>query len=308
MKIKYLLVCMILSALLALSGCSRNEMPQEDIAHSQESNNNVQNNASEETDIQSSLNENTYFLSENGDFHKKATSNPIDQNYVIDAEAPTLEIWQSALAKCEAWNQQIDFTGSKLESLLSEERCEQLQNAISLWRDYYQEEVEQNRELYGSNGMIPGSMYTVTSAEVLVEKCKLTSFTLLSQEYELSGNVSFVEDTAITNHESEYLVLPQVFCIEYTTDFEEVISSYSINEKNSDELEEFIHETANKIEEKFGHDFTEHANKYVSFIHELYNIENGISEDEKQCLTLEENRLRLYAIELLNVIYMLDGQ
>lgn len=266
------------------------------------------NNVIESVPVTQDVETDLYFLSVNSDFYEKVACNPIDQNYVIDAEAPTLEIWQSALTKCEAWNQQIDFTGSKLESLLSEEECEQLHNAISLWHEYYQAEVEQNRELYGSNGMIPGSMYTVTSADVLVEKCKLTSFALLSHEYELSGNVSFVEDTAVTDHESECLFLPQAFCIEYTPDFEEVLSSYSLNEKNSDELEGFICEIANKIEEKFEHNFTEHANKYVSFIHELYSIENGISEDVNRCLVLEENRLRLYAIELLNVLYMLDGQ
>ena len=71
---------------------------------------------------------------------------------------------------------------------------------------------------------------------------------------------------------------------------------------------ELIHETANKIEEKFGHDFTEHTNKYVSFIHALYTIENDISEDDNLCLVLKENRLKLYAIELLNIVYMLDVQ
>ena len=156
--------------------------------------------------------------------------------------------------------------------------------------------------------MILGSMYTALSADVLIEKCKLISFTLLSQEYKLSNNVSFAEKTTTTNSDSEYSISPQSFCIEYSSDFEETLISYSINEKNSDELEKLIRETANKIEEKFGHDFTEHANKYVSFIDGLCTIENDISEDSNRCLKLKENRLKLYAVELLNIEYMINSQ
>lgn len=322
-----------------LSGCNKNGIPQEDITYNENLHNDVhvdessdnsknksetsneildnssqsigdnnQDSSKEQSDIPDSSNENAYFLSTNSDFYEKVACNPIDQNYVIEQEAAPLEIWQSALEKCEAWHQQIDFTGSELEKLLSEADYEQLQNAISLWQEYYQEEVYQNRELYGNNGMILGSMYTAISADVLIEKCKLTSFALLSQEYELSSNVSFAENTTTTNNDNEYSLSPQSFCIEYSSDFEETLSSYSINEKNSNELEELIHETANKIEEKFGHDFTEHTNKYVSFIHALYTIENDISEDDNLCLVLKENRLKLYAIELLNIVYTLDVQ
>lgn len=338
MKNKYLLFCITLSIFLALSGCKKNEIPQEDITYNQNLHNddhvdessdnsknksetsneildnssqsigdNNQDNSNEQSNIPDSSNENEYFLSTNSDFYEKVVCNPIDQKYIIDEEAAPLEIWQSALKKCEAWNQQIDFTGSELERLLSKADNDELQNAISLWHEYYQEEVYQNRELYGSNGMILGSMYTAISADVLIEKCKLISFTLLSQEYELSSNVSFAENTTTTNNDSEYSLSPQSFCIEYSSDFEEMLISYSINEMNSEELEELIHETANKIEEKFGHDFTEHTNKYVSFIHALYTIENDISGDSNLCLMLKENRLKLYAIELLNIVYMIDG-
>lgn len=349
MKKKYLIFCIILNIFLVLSGCSKNEIPQEDNTYNQNLDNdvhvdessdnsknnsdtsdeivdnesqsidddkqdnsneqsNAQDSSNEQSDIPDSLKENAYVLSVNSDFYEKVAGNPIDQKYVIDSEVAPLEIWQSALKKCEAWNQQIDFTGSELDRLLSKADYKQLQNAISLWHEYYQEEVEQNRELYGNNGIILGSMYTAISADVLIEKCKLSSYTLLSQEYELTGNVSFAEKTATTSSDCEYSLSPQSFCIEYSSDFEETLNSYSINEKNSDELEELIHETANRIEEQFGHDFTKHANKYVSFIHALYTIENDISEDSNLCLKLKENRLELYAIELLNIEYMIDGQ
>ena len=349
MKNKYFLVCVTLSIFLVLSGCGKNEIPQEDIEYNQNLNNdapvdkssdksknesetgneildnssqsidnNNQDNSNEQANDWNNLNgqsnipdrsnENAYFLSTNSDFYEKVACNPIDQIYVIEEGAAPLEIWQSALTKCEAWNQQIDFTGSELERLLSKADYDQLQNAINLWHEYYQEEVYQNRELYGNNGIILGSLYTAISADVLIEKCKLISFTLLSQEYELSSNVSFAENTTTTNNDSEYSLSPQSFCIEYSSGFEETLISYSINEKNSDELEELIHETAKKIEEKFGHAFSEHTNKYVSFIHALYTVENDISEDSNICLMLKENRLKLYAIELLNIIYMIDGQ
>ena len=223
-----------------LSGCNKNGIPQEDITYNENLHNDVhvdessdnsknksetsneildnssqsigdnnQDSSKEQSDIPDSSNENAYFLSTNSDFYEKVACNPIDQNYVIEQEAAPLEIWQSALEKCEAWHQQIDFTGSELEKLLSEADYEQLQNAISLWQEYYQEEVYQNRELYGNNGMILGSMYTAISADVLIEKCKLTSFALLSQEYELSSNVSFAENTTTTNNDNEYSLSPQ---------------------------------------------------------------------------------------------------
>lgn len=111
-----------------------------------------------------------------------------------------------------------------------------------------------------------------------------------------------------TDNDSQYSVLPQAFCIEYNSDFEETLSSYSINEKDSTQLEKLIHETANQIEEKFGHDFTEHTDKYVSFIQALYTIESDISKDSNLCLTVKENRLKLYATELINIEYMLENQ
>jgi hypothetical protein len=277
-KKKYFMFCMTLSIVLLLSGCGKNQITQD---------------------------ETSYFLSANKEFYKKALGNPIDDTYVIEEETTTLEIWQSALEKCGAWNQQTAFTGSRLESLLSKADDEQLQKAISLWQEYYQEEVSQNRELYGSSGVIAGSMYTAISADVLIEKCRLTSFLLLSLEYELSGDVTFAENTATTDNGSEYPLSPQSFCIEYSSDFEEALSSYSINEKNRDELKRLIVETANKIEECFGHNFTEHTNKYVSFLDALYDIESDISKGSTLCIRLEENRLRLYATELLNIAYML---
>lgn len=306
MKNKCLLFCVPLIAFLALSGCGTEEVSQED-SPAQAIRDVNQDNAKEQPDLPDESSKNAYFLSSDRDFYEKAACNPIDQNYIIDEEAAPLEIWQSALEKCEAWNQQIDFTASQLEGLLSKAGCAQLQDARRLWHEYYQEEVEQNRELYGSNGMIPGTMYTAISADVLIEKCRLAAFALLSQEYELSGNVSFAEDAAAANAEWEYSLSPQAFCVEYTSAFEETLASYSIGEKNSDELEELIDKTANKIEETFGHDFTEHANKYVSFIQTLYTIETDISEDGNLCLTLQKNRLELYLMELLNIAYMLEG-
>ena len=79
-----------------------------------------QNNSNEQSNISDNSNENAYFLSTNSDFYEKVACNPIDQKYVIDGEAAPLEIWQSALEKCEAWNQQIDFTGFELESSTTE--------------------------------------------------------------------------------------------------------------------------------------------------------------------------------------------
>jgi hypothetical protein len=140
---------------------------------------------------------------------------------------------------------------------------------------------------------------------VPIEKCRLTSFLLLSLEYELSGDVTFAESTATTDNGSEYPLSPQSFCIEYSSDFEEALSSYSTNEKNRDELKRLIVETANKIEECFGHNFTEHTNKYVSFLDALYDIESDISKGSNLCIRLEENRLRLYVTELLNIAYLL---
>lgn len=357
MKNKYFLSCIILSIFLALGGCKKDETPQEDITFNQNSPiddpvdeysdssdisknspeasnetldhssqatvDNNQDSSNEASNISDSWGENTFFLSANPDFYEKAACNPIDQKYVIDHEAATLEIWQSALEKCEVWNQQIDFTGSQLEKLLSKADYEQLQYATGLWHEYYQEELYQSRELYGNNGIILGSMYTALAGYLLIEKCRLVSFILLSQEYELSGNVTFAENTAAAGNNSDDSISPQsscieygpdfdetlfpysLFCIEYSPNFEETLIPYSINEKNSDELEALIHETANTIEETFGHDYAEHTDKYLSFVHALYTIESDISEDRDLCLLLKENRLKLCAVELLNIVYMM---
>ena len=358
MKGRYFLYCLMLSTILVLSGCDKNEASQDKIpgdlsltydSYTEETTTYTENMIDEQMDEQTDeqlivqpndqngeqedgkphfqneqpieqdvenkssdiLNgsmEGTYFLSTKSDFFETLANNPIDQQYVIDEEANPLQIWQSALEKGNVWNQQIDFSVSKLENMLDSADFDQMKGAINLWHEYYQEEVEQNRELYGSNGMILGSMYTATSADVLMEKCRLTSFILLSLEYEMSGQVSYADATAMGNAGKEYSLLPQNFCVEYSSDFEENLTSYSINQIQNDELEKLIQETANKIEEKFGHDFTRHAEKYVSVIQALYTVENDISQDDRLSLAIKENRLKLYAVELLNIRYMLDAQ
>ena len=301
MKRKYMLFFVALGMLFVLGACGNREVSKDDATYNEE--------VSEQlSDSEDHIDENAYFISTNDDFYETIAGNPVDRKYVIEADAAPLEIWQLSLEKCEAWNQQIDFTVENLKDLLEKEDEEQLQKAIVFWHDYYQEEVEQNRDLYGNTGIILGSMYTATSADVLVEKCKLVSVSLLSLEYELTGKVSFKEDTTSADNGKEYSVLPEMFCIEYSSDFENTLSEYAINEKDSDEFVSLIQNTANKIEENFGHDFTEHANKYVSFIQTLYSVENDVSENQEQSLVLEKNRLKLYATELVNIKYMLDEQ
>lgn len=325
MRNKNLILCITLIVLLALSGCGNNDVPQDtnnpsnqdQTANNQENQDdqddqNDQNdqddisNTDDTEDVSNGSYEDAYLLSTNSDFYGIIASNPIDQKYQFGDDATTLDIWEAAMQNCDAWNQQIDFTGAKLQGLLGGADYEQLQNAINLWHEYYQEEVDQNRDLYGLNGLIMGTMYTDISSGILVEKCKLTSLALLAQEYELSGNATFAEGDATAGNGSEYSISPGYFCIEYTSDFVESIASYSINDKNSDELETLIQNTASYIEDKFGHDFTAHANKYVSFIRTLYTVESGISDDSNLCHALEENRLKLYATELLNLQYMID--
>lgn len=99
----------------------------------------------------------------------------------------------------------------------------------------------------------------------------------MSQEYELSGNVIFAENTAAAGNNSDDSISPQSSCIEYGPDFEET----------------------------FGHDYAEHTDKYLSFVHALYTIESDISENRDLCLLLKENRLKLCATELLNIVYMI---
>lgn len=99
----------------------------------------------------------------------------------------------------------------------------------------------------------------------------------MSQEYELSGSVTFAENTAAAGNNSDDSISPQSSCIEYGPDFEET----------------------------FGHDYAEHTDKYLSLVHALYTIENDISEDHELCLLLKENRLKLCATELLNIVYMI---
>lgn len=102
----------------------------------------------------------------------------------------------------------------------------------------------------------------------------------MSQEYELSGNVIFAENTAAAGNNSDDSFSPQSSYTEYGPDFEET----------------------------FGHNYAEHTDKYLSFVHALYTIENDISEDRELCLLLKENRLKLCSAELLNIVYMIDGQ
>lgn len=259
----------------------------------------------------SNIIENPYLLSTSEDFYKLIASNLIDQKYEADSGEATLETVQRAYEACDVWNQQIDYTGAHLKSLLNDSECDKLQNVIDLWKDYYQEKVSIYQSLFGISGIIPGSLYKQISADILVEENRLMAFALLSLEYELSQDIQFVieneEDKANSESISRYDFSEENVCIEYCEDFEVMLDSYSLDEKNSEELELLISQTADMIQEKIGddNDFVSNVNKYVSIINTLNEIEEQVAADDRY-ITVKEERLRLYATQLLNIEYMVE--
>lgn len=243
----------------------------------------------------------SYFIAQSDEFYKLVIENPIDEKYVVDYSSTTMEVKEALIKKCEAWNKQSDYTVSKLEGVLKEAEYETIKNLVKLWREYYEEELGLNSALYGINGLISGSMYTGISMDVLETKCRFTAYILLSYEYELTGSISFAEGEMSDNKTDGYEFSPESFCIEDVEEFENIIKQYLLDEKDVGELKELIISTAGEIDPIY----KEHTKKYVKFIEGLYPIEFVLLNNEESCLLLEKNRLKLFAMEILNIDYMI---
>lgn len=104
------------------------------------------------------------------------------------------------------------------------------------------------------------------------------------------------------NKTDGYEFSPESFCIEDVEEFENIAKQYSLDEKDVDELKELIISTAGGINPIY----KEHTKKYVKFIEGLYPIEFVLLNNEESCLLLEKNRLKLFAMEILNIDYMIN--
>lgn len=254
--------------------------------------------------------EDFYLLSVNEEFYENIALNPIVQKYEFGNGESTLDAVQKAFEACEAWNRQIDYTGAQLKGLLDDGEYVKLQEVINLWKEHYQEKVSLYQKLFGMNGMIPGSMYTEIATDMLADDSRLIACSLLSLEYELSQDIQFVIQSEEGNLNPEninwYGVSEESVCIEYSQDFKEILNSYSLDEKNSEELGLIISETAERIQEIIGDDFDfiSHVNKYVSLMNTLNEIEEQISTDSRYII-VKEKKLKLYATQLLNIEFML---
>lgn len=268
-------------------------------------------NTSNENEFDTNINENDYnniyFLTQDNSFFEKIAANPIDSKFAIDYDNETpLEIKETDIKKCEAWNNQIDFTEEKLKGLLNKDTYAELSSALSFWKDYYGQELDLNSDLYGDNGIIAGSMYTSASTDVLVEKSKMISTALLSIEFILSGDFTYVDGQSASSENETYSISPQNFCIEYSEDFENYINGLSLDSKDQASLESLISNTSMDIENTFGHNFSNHIDNYVLFIDTMSTVYNEISNDESLNQSIEINWLKLYAIDLLNLKYLME--
>lgn len=251
------------------------------------------------------LNPDEYIISKNEEFYELIKSNPIDANYVVTYDAP-MQTYMEALLKCEAWNRQIDYTVDVLKAYLSESDYEELKAAVELWHEYSQEEIFMNRELYGTGGLILGSMYTPIFGVNHAEKCKFMAVALLSLEYEVTNSISFLEKTTAEAEGEEYVVLPWRYCIEYVDEFEETLEESLPDSLSEEEVCNVIIEQAGKIEDDFGHDYKAHIEKLVTLTDKLYNVECAVSKDPERCEIVKHNRFRIFATELLNIEWMID--
>ena len=251
------------------------------------------------------LNPEEYIISKNEEFYELIKSNPIDANYAVTYDAP-MQTYMEALLKCEAWNRQIDYTLDVLKAHLSESDYEELKAAVALWHEYSQEEIYMNRDLYGTDGLILGSMYTPIFGINHVEKCKFMAVALLSLEYELTNKISFIEEATAEVAGEEYVILIQKYCIEYVDEFEETLDESLPDSLSEEEVRNVLNKQAGKIEDDFGHDFKAHIDKLVTLADKLYNVECAVSKNPERCGIIKYNRLRIFATELLNIEWMID--
>lgn len=309
---KYVVKLITLIILITLCGCARNKEESASIGF--ESDSEMEESSSieseegsnEEDSVRGDLGSNVYFISKEDEFYRKIADNPIDASYIIDYEAPVMQIYIDLLKKCDVWNKQIDYTLVSLENKLDESTYNELKETVELWHEYYQEEREMNPSIYGWGGLIPGSMYTPISADILNEKTKYFSTILLSIEYEISNDVSFIEQEVPNSKNVEYSIGPWLFCAEYTSDFESSIEEYLIENMSNDNLETLINKKAESIEKSLGKEFSKHVNKCLSILERIYDIESIVLQDEEQCRIIGDNRLRLIVTELLNIEYLIN--
>lgn len=306
--IKIILIIM----LITLCGCARNNGEsasvglKSDSEVDESSSMESEDDSNKEDSVQGDSQRKAYFISEDNEFYRKIAENPIDINYIIDYEAPVLQIYIDLVDKCFVWDNQIDYTLAALENELDESIYNELKEVVDLWHEYFQEELSINGSLYGGDGFIMGSMYKPISAEMVSEKAKYFACILSSIEYVITSDISFAEEGRTDSEGAEYRIESWMFCPEYIDDFEDAIEDYSIEAMDTDNLKKLINETAGSIEERFGHEFSKHADKCLALTERLYRIESKVLQDEECCKVIRDNRLRLMVTELLYIKYLID--
>ncbi|MCR5374949.1 MAG: hypothetical protein K6E39_06255, partial [Lachnospiraceae bacterium] len=153
---------------------------------------------------------------------------------------------------------------------------------------------------------IMGSLYTQLFAWVIQEKCQYMATLLWSMEYELTNSTSFMEEATGEGEYSELEISPRSFCFEFDSGLEEVVETSLPDSISADKVCEVMRETASRIDDSFGHEFKDHVEGLISLIDKLCDVEIAVSQDEKYCKTIQDNRLRLFATELLHIEYWIN--
>ncbi|WP_147367796.1 hypothetical protein [Butyrivibrio sp. XB500-5] len=314
--------CLIIGFLLvtiSLFGC--NNVENEDISSeasleiSFENNSNVElttDNSNETNNNLSLIYANRYskdnglFISQEDGLYKNMALATVDAEIAVANEGEMPE------TVSKIWNERITTASDNINgNKLVEDNQEKLDKVLTDFEKYDKEIILMNNELYGINGIVPGSMYKDMLTDYIMTDYELIGGAFLSWEYELIGSNS-MNINALSEETDLSAVNWRDFgdesvVMEYDSDFEGMIGEYdlvSADDKTyyslSKELCSQLAEIANtkiKIES--------YVDDYYTLIGSMADFERSISGDE-MADRIKTVRMKNMFLKLLNAKYLMS--
>ncbi|RKM56356.1 hypothetical protein D6853_06070 [Butyrivibrio sp. X503] len=250
--------------------------------------------------------DNKVFISKETDFYANMELATVDTVIAVENEDESPE------AVRKIWDERIKNVADNIKSgNVSKETQEKLDEVLIAWEKYDEEIILLDKGLYGTNGIVPGSMYKDMLTDHVMTEYEMIGGAFLSWEYELLGANSMKlnvlsEGSDLSNvHWSDFSDKSVV--MEYDSDFEAMLGEYDPESADTEDYYSFSKELCSQLDEKTDSElgYEQYVDDYYTLICSMANLEKSISDDET-AEYIKTIRMKVLFLKLLNAKFLMN--
>ncbi len=245
------------------------------------------------------------FVSDESGFYDNMAVAVVDTKIAASKENNSLD------AVRRIWNERIIYAADNIRnSELGEEDKEKLDEILRAWEKYDEEIMLMDKGLYGTNGIVPGSMYKDMLSDYVMTDYELIGGAFLSWEYELLGKNSM---KLVTLDEKEDLssvnwsdFSEKEVVMEYDSDFADMISDYNPEKSDDKDYYSYSKEICSWLDDKTGSmlGYEQYIDDYYSLICSMADFEGSIVGNENAA-KIKTIRMKFMFLKLSNAEYLM---